>query len=68
MDKQKIYWTAPFTLESWLDEQEVLQFFGKIGVVITDSHIVYTSGKHGAEYVNKDAIYPHTGRHLVFAT
>lgn len=28
--------------------------------LITNSHIVYTSGKHGSAYVNKDAIYPHT--------
>jgi orotate phosphoribosyltransferase len=26
--------------------------------LVTDSHIVYTSGKHGTAYVNKDAIYP----------
>ncbi|HEY4510580.1 MAG TPA: phosphoribosyltransferase family protein, partial [Candidatus Paceibacterota bacterium] len=32
----------------------------KVGAVITDSHIVYTSGKHGTAYVNKDALYPHT--------
>lgn len=31
------------------------------GAVITGSHIVYTSGKHGDAYVNKDAIYVHTG-------
>lgn len=31
-----------------------------VGAVITDSHIVYTSGKHGTAYVNKDAVYPHT--------
>lgn len=28
--------------------------------IITDSHIVYTSWKHGSAYVNKDAIYPYT--------
>lgn len=43
-----------------MDEQVILEFFGKVGAVITDSHIVYTSGKHGSTYVNKDAIYPHT--------
>jgi len=43
-----------------MNEQEVLQVLGKVGAVITDSHIVYTSGKHGAAYVNKDAVYPHT--------
>ena len=32
------------------------------GAVIRDSHIVYTSGRHGSAYVNKDAVYPHTGR------
>lgn len=25
-----------------------------------DGHFVYTSGKHGDTYLNKDAIYPHT--------
>lgn len=43
-----------------MNEQEVLQLLGKVGAVITDSHIVYTSGKHGPAYVNKDAVYPHT--------
>lgn len=27
------------------------------GAVLTHSHFVYTSGKHGSAYVNKDAIY-----------
>ncbi|MFA5173032.1 MAG: phosphoribosyltransferase family protein [Candidatus Paceibacterota bacterium] len=43
-----------------MNEQEVLQVLGQVGAVITDSHIVYTSGKHGTAYVNKDALYPHT--------
>lgn len=43
-----------------MDRQDVLQILGKVGAVITDSHIVYTSGKHGSAYVNKDRIYPHT--------
>jgi len=30
------------------------------GVMVTNSHVVYTSGKHGSEYFNKDALYPHT--------
>lgn len=45
-----------------MDEQEVLRILKKVGAVITDSHIVYTSGKHGSAYVNKDAIYPHTAK------
>ncbi len=43
-----------------MNTQEVLQLLGKVGAVITKSHIVYTSGKHGTAYVNKDAVYPHT--------
>ena len=43
-----------------MNEQEVLQVLGKVEAVIADGHIVYTSGKHGTAYVNKDAVYPHT--------
>lgn len=43
-----------------MDEQDALMLLGKVGAVIKDSHIVYTSGKHGTAYVNKDAVYPHT--------
>lgn len=41
-------------------EQDVLRLLHDVNAVITDSHIVYTSGKHGSAYVNKDAVYPHT--------
>lgn len=41
-------------------EEEVLKMLRDSGAIITDSHIVYTSGKHGSIYVNKDALYPHT--------
>lgn len=43
-----------------MKEQDVLKILGRVGAVITNSHIVYTSGKHGSAYVNKDAVYPHT--------
>lgn len=43
-----------------MQEKQVLEILGNVGAVITDSHIVYTSGKHGSAYVNKDAVYPHT--------
>ncbi len=43
-----------------MNEQEVSTLLRKVGAIITDSHIVYTSGKHGMAYVNKDAVYPHT--------
>ncbi|OGZ39406.1 MAG: phosphoribosyltransferase [Candidatus Portnoybacteria bacterium RIFCSPLOWO2_02_FULL_39_11] len=41
-------------------KQEILQIFMDVGAVIADSHIIYTSGKHGSVYINKDAVYPHT--------
>ena len=28
--------------------------------IITNTHVIYTSGRHGDAYINKDAIYPHT--------
>jgi len=40
--------------------QTVVDILKKVGAVITDSHFVYTSGKHGSVYINKDAVYPHT--------
>lgn len=43
-----------------MDEEQVLRILGSVGAVITGSHIVYASGKHGATYINKDALYPHT--------
>lgn len=39
---------------------DTLSVLKQVGALITDSHIVYTSGRHGRSYVNKDALYPHT--------
>ena len=39
---------------------DIVTLLKKANAVITDSHIVYTSGKHGSVYVDKDALYPHT--------
>lgn len=41
-------------------KESVVDILKKVGAIITDSHIVYTSGKHGSVYINKDALYPHT--------
>lgn len=38
----------------------ILEILKQVNAVITDDHFVYTSGKHGSVYINKDAIYPHT--------
>jgi orotate phosphoribosyltransferase len=37
---------------------EALEVFERCGVILRNSHLVYTSGRHGSEYVNKDALYP----------
>lgn len=39
---------------------DIIQLLKSVNAIITDSHIVYTSGKHGSVYINKDALYPHT--------
>lgn len=43
-----------------MNECQALKLLEKVGAIITDSHIVYTSGKHGTTYINKDAVYLHT--------
>ncbi|MFH1170559.1 MAG: phosphoribosyltransferase family protein [Candidatus Vogelbacteria bacterium] len=44
-----------------MNTEEVLAILGKVGAGITGSHVVYTSDLHGTDYVDKDALYPHTG-------
>lgn len=39
---------------------DIIEILKKVNAVITDDHFVYTSGKHGEIYINKDAVYPHT--------
>jgi orotate phosphoribosyltransferase len=41
-------------------QSEVFELLERHGAVIRNSHLVYTSGRHGSTYINKDAIYPHT--------
>lgn len=43
-----------------MTEQEILAMLARLGAVITDSHIVYTSKKHGKAYVDFRRVYPHT--------
>ena len=43
-----------------MTEAEILAVFERAGALIRNSHIIYTSGRHGAAYVNKDGLYPHT--------
>lgn len=46
--------------ESPADKMNVLDILRGVNAVITNDHFVYTSGKHGSVYINKDALYPHT--------
>lgn len=43
-----------------MKEETILKILSDVHALIDESHIVYTSGKHGSMYVNKDALYPHT--------
>ncbi len=43
-----------------MPNQDVLATLAGVGALITGDHLVYTSGRHGSSYVNKDALYPHT--------
>lgn len=43
-----------------MNDSQILDIMKKVGAIIKDSHIVYTSGRHGSAYVNKDAVYPYT--------
>jgi orotate phosphoribosyltransferase len=38
------------------------EILSESGAVRNGIHVVYTSGRHGSAYVNKDAVYPHTER------
>ena len=37
-----------------------MQIFSSVGAIVTNSHFVYTSGRHSSIYINKDALYAHT--------
>ena len=42
--------------------KEVLRNFAEAGAIITNGHFVYTSGKHGSVYINKDMLFVDTRR------
>lgn len=41
-----------------MGQEALLRLFNQFGAIIDDSHVVYTSGRHGRAYVNKDALFP----------
>lgn len=44
-----------------MNDLAIMQLFVDAGAIITDSHFVYSSGRHSSVYINKDALYLHTG-------
>ena len=44
-----------------MNDPAIMQMFVDAGAIITDSHFVYNSGRHSSVYINKDALYLHTG-------
>lgn len=44
-----------------MNDSAMLQMFVDAGAILTDSHFVYNSGRHSSVYINKDALYLHTG-------
>ena len=44
-----------------MNDPAIMQLFVDAGAIITASHFVYNSGRHSSVYINKDALYLHTG-------
>jgi orotate phosphoribosyltransferase len=42
-----------------MNDPEIMRRFADVGAIVSNSHFVYTSGRHGSVYVNKDALYVH---------
>ena len=43
-----------------MNDPKIMQIFSDVGAVVSDSHFVYSSGRHSSVYVNKDALYVHS--------
>lgn len=43
-----------------MNDPEIMQMFADAGAVVSDSHFVYSSGRHSSVYINKDALYLRT--------
>lgn len=42
-----------------MHREDALAILSQLGAVLTNDHFVFTSGRHGSDYVNKDAISAH---------
>lgn len=45
-----------------MQQGEVLTILKEAGGLLTDDHFIYSSGKHGSTYINKDAVYAYTDK------
>lgn len=43
-----------------MNDPQTMQMFADVGAIISNSHFVYSSGRHSSVYINKDALYLHT--------
>lgn len=43
-----------------MNDPKIMQIFADVGAIISNSHFVYSSGRHSSVYINKDALYLHT--------
>jgi len=41
---------------------DIIEILKETKALLTDEHFVYTSGKHGSVYINKDIMYIHTDK------
>jgi orotate phosphoribosyltransferase len=42
-----------------MNDPTIMRMFAGVGAIVSDSHFVYSSGRHSSVYVNKDALYLH---------
>lgn len=42
-----------------MNDPKIMQIFADVGAIVSDSHFVYSSGRHSSVYINKDALYVH---------
>ena len=45
---------------SQIGSSQITSILQEVKAIFVDDHFVYTSGKHGSVYINKDSLYPHT--------
>jgi orotate phosphoribosyltransferase len=41
-----------------MTDTSILATLERMGVILTNSHVVYTSGRHGSSYIDLDVLYP----------